>query len=156
MPLAAMLPAACTTPTRICCSCCSDQSAAPASAAGTAAARPAPTSRRAFSAPPVKSRMLADSHAPAEDLDQDGMHRVAEPDPVQRVPHLPRPDQPGQALTCGYDTVEAGLLLETGDRLHGAPGFPRPSRLNPRPPRYPHGPQLTSPLVGPARRTGAG
>ena len=67
MPLAAMLPAACTTPTRICCSCCSDQSAAPASAAGTAAASPAPTScRDAFSAPPVKSRMLADSHAPAE------------------------------------------------------------------------------------------
>ena len=39
-------PAACTTPTRICCSCCSDQSAAPATAAGTAAASPAATRRR--------------------------------------------------------------------------------------------------------------
>jgi hypothetical protein len=38
--------------------------------------------------------MLADSHAPARNLHQYGMHRVAEPDSVQRVPHLARPDQP--------------------------------------------------------------
>src|SRR5436305_3588971 len=58
------------------------------------------------------------------------MHRVAEPGPVQRVPHLARLDQPGQALAGGYGTVETGFLLELRDRLHGASGFPRPSRLN--------------------------
>ena len=64
-PAAAPLAMACTVPTRICCSCCSDQSTVPASAAGAAAASPSRTSRRDACSPPGHaSRTVADSHSP--------------------------------------------------------------------------------------------
>src|SRR5690349_9882083 len=43
---------------------------------------------------------------PDRGLDQHRVQRVPEPAPVQRVAHSARFDQPGYALTHGYDAVE--------------------------------------------------
>jgi hypothetical protein len=58
------------------------------------------------------------------------MQRMPEPDAVQRVAYLARPDEPGHALADGYGAVQAGVLLEAGNQLHAAPGLPRSARLN--------------------------
>ena len=76
-PAAPVTASRCTTPTRICCSCCSDQSAAPARAAGTTATTPKaaslPAACSATGRPPAPrqastachpSSAAADSHAP--------------------------------------------------------------------------------------------
>ena len=43
---------------------------------------------------------------PDRGLDQHRVQRVPEPAPVQRVAHLARLDQPGYALSRGYEAVE--------------------------------------------------
>jgi hypothetical protein len=43
------------------------------------------------------------------------VQRVPEPDPVQRVAYLARPDQPGHPLASGYDTIQARVLLKAGN-----------------------------------------
>ena len=63
-------------------------------------------------------------------LDKQRVQRVPEPDAVQPVTYLSRPDQPGGTLARGDQLVQAGVPLETRNQLHASPGFPRLGRLN--------------------------
>jgi hypothetical protein len=74
--------------------------------------------------------MPADIQAPTGGLDEQRVQWVAKPDPVQHVTQPSRPDQPGRPLPCGHCAVKTGLLLETGNELHGAPGCPLFAGLN--------------------------
>ena len=130
-PRASTLPAAWTTPTRICCSCCSAQSVAPGQRGGRRRSQPQRGQQPGLVL--LAAGEIQDAgRQPGPDggLSQHRVQRVAEPHAVQRVADFGGPDQPGDPLPGGDHRVENGGLLETVYQQHAGARCPARGALN--------------------------